>query len=216
MDLTPDRALAVALLADNRTSIAQAIVRLARRLEPRWGNVPGSVAEKSAENQLKAVERFLKTDDPTAILELVADLVRLRRHTGFGVGDFAVKSHAYLPVLRKVFMRSKHPLEESLRAYDVVESAMLPLVARILQEALAEAPRGRDEREHDRERGARGRAPFEAATACWLRIVPWRWRTRGTRGTRGRSGEDVHEPAFTRIVRFMSASALSVASRKRA
>lgn len=137
MDLHPDRALAVTLLADNRTAIAQAIVRLARRLEPRWANVPSAVAEASAENQLKAVEKFLKTDDPTQILDIIRDLVRLRRHVGFGVGDFAVKSHAYLPVIRKVFMRSKVPLAESLSAYDIVEGTMLPLMARILQEMVA-------------------------------------------------------------------------------
>lgn len=137
MDIDKDRALAVMLLADNRTSIAQAIVRLARRLEPRWGNVQGSVAEASAETQLKAVERFLKNDDPQPILDLVRDLVRLRKHVGFGVADFAAKSHAYLPVIRKVFMRSPHPLAESLRAFDFVEGAMLPLIARTLQEIVA-------------------------------------------------------------------------------
>jgi hypothetical protein len=139
MNLDKDRALAVALLAEHRQHIAQSIVRFTRRLEPRWTAVPTSVAEASAAAQLRSVEEFLKTDDPEPLLTVIRDAARLRRHVGFEVGDFAVKSHAYLPVIRKVFMSTNRLPSESLRAYEVVESAMLPLMARLLKE-LAAAP----------------------------------------------------------------------------
>lgn len=134
LDTQPDRTLAVTLLAERRTEIAQAIVRLARRLEPRWGTVPQSVAEASATTQLRAVEKFLRTGDASELLSTVRELVKLRQHGGFGVGDFAIKSHAYLPVIRRVFLRVKHPTSDAMRAYDVVESAMLPLIALLLTE----------------------------------------------------------------------------------
>lgn len=134
LDTNPDRALAVMLLAERRTEIAQAIVRLARRLEPRWTTVPQSVAEASAATQVRAVEKFLSTGDASELLSTVRQLVKLRQHGGFGVGDFAIKSHAYLPVIRKVFLRAKLPAGDGMRAYDIVESAMLPLIALLLTE----------------------------------------------------------------------------------
>ena len=68
------------------------------------------------------------------------ELVKLRQHGGFGVGDFAVKSHAYLPVIRKVFLRAKQPASDAMRAYDLVESAMLPLIALLLTELAPPLP----------------------------------------------------------------------------
>jgi hypothetical protein len=133
-----DRSLALTLLAEHRARIAAAVVRFARRLEPKWTAVPETVAMASATNQIKAIEQFLRSDDGEVLLSTVRDLVRLRKHTGFGVGDFAVKSHAYLPVIRRVFLQSNRAQSDSLRAYDVVESAMLPMIARLLQELAAE------------------------------------------------------------------------------
>lgn len=145
LPLDHDRTVAVTLLAERRTEIAAAIVRLARRLEPRWQSVPLPVAEASAAMQLRAVERFLRTGNADDLLGTVRELVKLRQHGGFGVGDFAVKSHAYLPVIRKVFLRVKKPHEEALRAYDVVESAMLPLIALLLTEMAPPVPQHFDE-----------------------------------------------------------------------
>lgn len=152
-----DRTTAVTLLAERRTEIAQAIVRLARRLEPRWSNVPQAVAEASAATQLRTVEKFLRTGDASELLSTVRQLMTLRQHSGFGVGDFAVKSHAYLPVIRKVFLRVKHPTADAMRAYDVVESAMLPLIALLLTELAPPVPQKLDEldEEEDTVPGAR-------------------------------------------------------------
>jgi len=155
-----DRALAITLLAEYRKEIAESIVKFTRRLEPRWTSVPAQVAEKSAANQLRAVEDFLRTSDSNALLETIRDLVRLRKHVGFAVGDFAVKSHAYLPIIRKTFLKSNRLSSEVMRSDDVVESAMLPLIARILQE-LANAPdeASVDELEDSEDTVPGGRAP---------------------------------------------------------
>jgi hypothetical protein len=140
MELEKDRALAVQLLSENRTQIAQAIVRLTRRLEPRWTSVPQQVAEASAAAQLRAVEHFLKTNDSGQLMTTIMDAAKLRRHVGFEVGDFAVKSHAYLPVIRKIFLQQNRLPSETMRAYEIVESTMLPLIARILKELTSVPP----------------------------------------------------------------------------
>ncbi|MDP2345006.1 MAG: hypothetical protein Q8O67_28935 [Deltaproteobacteria bacterium] len=129
-------ALALQLLdEDRRKEIARGVFRLARRLEPALESIPEATAEGSIASFARGLELYLRTGDVAALVDIVRATVVLRRLGGFGTPILLAMSHAYLPIIRKVFLRHAPDIARGLAAYDVVESAVLPLIVRLLQEA---------------------------------------------------------------------------------
>lgn len=126
------RALAIRLLSENRARIARGIRRLGSRLEPKFDSIPAEASEASIAGFLRDLEHFLKTNDAEPLASTVRATVRLRRHVGFTPSDFAVFSHAYLPVIRRVFIQAAEQPLPALRAFDDVENVVLPVLARLL------------------------------------------------------------------------------------
>ncbi len=129
-----ERALAIRLLAEQRARIAAGVRRLGCKLEPRFESIPAEVAEASIASLLRDLEHFLATGDHRPLASTVRATVRLRRHVGFSSGDFAVYSHAYLPIIRKVFLQAGEQPLATMRAFDQVENAVLPVMARLLSD----------------------------------------------------------------------------------
>ncbi|MCC7110755.1 MAG: hypothetical protein IT382_15790 [Deltaproteobacteria bacterium] len=126
------RQLAIRLLSENRTRIARGIRRLGARLEPKFENIPAEVSEASIAGFLRDLEHFLRSNDAGPLASTVRATVRLRRVVGFTAADFAVFSHAYLPVIRRVFVQAAELPLPALRAFDDVENVLLPVMARLL------------------------------------------------------------------------------------
>lgn len=134
-----ERALAIRLLSEHRARIAAGIRRLGTKLEPRFGSIPAEVAEASIATFLRDLEHFLATGDPEPLASTVRATIRLRRHVGFSGAHFAVYSHAYLPIVRKVFLQAGELPIPTLRAFDQVENAVLPVMARLLSDVAMSA-----------------------------------------------------------------------------
>lgn len=132
-----ERALAIRLLSQHRARIAAGIHRLGCKLEPRFETIPAEVAEASIAGLLRDLEQFLATGDHQPLASTVRATVRLRRHVGFSAAHFAVFSHAYLPIIRKVFLQSGELPLPTMRAFDQVENAVLPVLARLLSDVAA-------------------------------------------------------------------------------
>lgn len=140
------RALAIRLLSDNRERIARGVRRLGARLEPRFESIPAEVSEASIAGFLRDLEHFLRSGDAEPLASTVRATVRLRRHVGFTPAHFAVFSHAYLPVIRRVFLQAAELPLPALRAFDDVENVVLPVLARLLADfALAGPANAEDE-----------------------------------------------------------------------
>lgn len=136
-----ESSLAIRLLSDHRARIAAGVRRLGSKLEPRFASIPDEVTEASISTFLRDLEHFLATGDAAPLASTVRATIRLRRHVGFTAAHFAVYSHAYLPIIRKVFLQSGELPVPALRAYDLVENAVLPVMARLLADfALAGDP----------------------------------------------------------------------------
>lgn len=127
-----ESALAIRLLSEQRARIAAGVCRLGAKLEPRFESIPAEVTEASIATFLRDLEHFLATGDAGPLASTVRATIRLRRHVGFSAAHFAVYSHAYLPIIRKVFLQSGELPIPVLRAYDKVENAVLPVMARLL------------------------------------------------------------------------------------
>lgn len=125
-------ALAIRLLSENRPRIARGVRRLGARLEPRFESIPSEVSEASIAGFLRDLEQLLATGDPEPLASTARATIRLRKHVGFTAAHFAVYSHAYLPVIRKIFLQAGGLPLPALRAYDEVENVVLPFMARIL------------------------------------------------------------------------------------
>ena len=127
--------LALQLLDDDhKRQIGRGVFRLAKRLDARLGSIPDAAGEGSIANFVRAVEGFLRTNDPQPLMETVRGAVELRRLAGYEVPQLMAISHAYLPVIRKVFLHDAADPKAALGAFEVVESAVLPLMVRLLQE----------------------------------------------------------------------------------
>lgn len=137
--MNPNLVLALQLLdAEHRKEIGRGVFRLASRLEPSLASIPASTGEGSIANFIRAVEVYLRTGDAASLFDIVHSTVALRRLGGFGTPVIQAVSHAYLPIIRKVFLRHAPDVTRGLAAYDVVESAVLPLIVRLLQEVTAQ------------------------------------------------------------------------------
>ncbi|OGQ17021.1 MAG: hypothetical protein A2138_09125 [Deltaproteobacteria bacterium RBG_16_71_12] len=90
------------------------------------------MSEASICTFLRDLEHFLATGDAAPLASTARATIRLRRHVGFSAAHFAVFSHAYLPIIRKVFLQSGELPIPALRAFDRVENAVLPVMARLL------------------------------------------------------------------------------------
>ncbi len=144
-----ERALAIRLLSDHRARIAAGIRRLGCKLEPRFEGIPDEVAEASIATLLRDLEHFLATGDHKPLASTVRATIRLRRHGGFSSAHFAVFSHAYLPVIRKVFLQAGELPLPTLRAFDQVENAVLPVMARLLSDVAMVGDAAADEEADD-------------------------------------------------------------------
>lgn len=131
------RALALQLLTERTEIIGRVAFRLAKRLDPRMSTLPEDVAAASIATTMRALESFLRTGDPTPVVTAIESVAALRSLIGWSEAHFLVMGNAYLPALRKVFLRYAPDPARGLAAYDVVESAALPLVVRLMQQLQA-------------------------------------------------------------------------------
>ena len=141
--------LAIKLLSENREPIARGVHKLVSKLHPRWAAIDPDAFAKNGSAIIHAVEVFLTTGNEEGIFTVAREILRIRRMSGFDVADFLVVMHCYLPVIRKAFIARSPTLSEGVKAYDEVESVMLPLVTRIVAAVIATAseitsPDGRD------------------------------------------------------------------------
>lgn len=131
------RALAISLLDDDgRKEIARRIFTFACRVEPMMATIPEATAVGSIGSFMRGLEIFLRTDDSKPLAEIIHATVSLRRLGGFDWTAIVSMSHCYLPVIRKVFLRRIPDPMHALKAYDVVESVVVPFIARMLRELL--------------------------------------------------------------------------------
>jgi hypothetical protein len=133
---SPSRALAIALLETHRHDIARGIFRFACRVEPMVATIPEPTSVGSITGFIRGLEVFLRSGDASLLSEIVKATVSLRRLGGFDWTAVVAMSHCYLPVIRKAFLRHAPDRDAALRAYDDVESAVVPFIAMMLRELL--------------------------------------------------------------------------------
>jgi hypothetical protein len=152
--------LAVRLLNDDgRREIARGVFRLGCRLAPAVASIPAATAEGSIATFMLALANYLKSGDSEPLVETVRSTASLRRLGGFDLPFLLVMSHAYLPVIRKVFLRQAQDVHSGLRAYDLVESAVLPVIATLLRELASETGPGHGFDEDEVDDSPFGRMP---------------------------------------------------------
>jgi hypothetical protein len=135
---SPARVLAIAL-ETHRQDIARGIFRFACRVEPMVATIPEPTSVGSIATFIRGLESYLRSGDATLFREIVASTVTLRRLGGFDWTAIVAISHCYLPVIRKAFLRHAPDPAQGLKAYDDVESVVIPFIAMMLR-ALLRSP----------------------------------------------------------------------------
>lgn len=134
-DVAP-RAYAIKLLERDRARIAVAVARQLTALVPKYRTVPLASVEASTERVLSALARFVAGEGERHLLGELDRTFEARASEGYSSADLVIRTHAFLPVLRRFFCERSDDLRLGIAAYEEIEATCLGLMRHIVVLAL--------------------------------------------------------------------------------
>ncbi|MBI5494439.1 MAG: hypothetical protein HY904_05385 [Deltaproteobacteria bacterium] len=123
--------LAAQLLKSHQVRISRALARQIQQMVPRYREVDAGLLEKNILTLMDGMHALLERGDDRKLMGVVEYVVQIRSIGGFQTGEFMLACLCFLPVMRR-FLADKLPMAQAVAAYEAVENAALPLVARLI------------------------------------------------------------------------------------
>lgn len=119
---------AIELIDGSKDGLTDAVSRQILKFVPRYKGA--DLLETNVRAILDGIAIMVRGESREELVKTVEVITSNRSATGFSVGDYALASMCFLPVLRKFFLECDP--ERGLEMYDIVESVSFPFMAQCI------------------------------------------------------------------------------------